>query len=496
MLRLSEKLYSPYDIMCRFLEKLPDGMTYDVLQSKVPALRRLKPKELDDLLAYTVEKDRVFVIPTERKGVAAAPLLRHKMYGAPTVVKESKPTKSENTVYVSAAGKAELQKPEVAKVETTAPETLRSDNSKDIKSLRAKHLDANMHSVATDIMAYLLNVPLGVTRTELGNAVVSYHRLRGANRQVVLSYLVAHEGVREVQPDKSTYRGAPKFTHPMYVQHLDKSEKPYDHSAPALSLDEITPLAEPAIKEARATNDAVPVRTAQVNVEESTVVSLAKIGDAIVELLEKTGEHLPMYELHDLVPAYHDLDDSERRECVQALVRSDRVRTYRMPNNNNGTLWIHLYEVDKNETFELRHKTAPVGENALAAAFKDAQDKAPMPELKPTPPVLNAKDFATLTEATPSADQQQQEVPASIPAAPVPPVNSLEIRAQIAQLTAMAAQLEQQEQNENLRAVLEPLRDAVVAEFDNVQTALSLQIDAVAALGVAVERFNTALGGK
>lgn len=61
MIRLQENLYLPYEELSRFLERLPEGMTFDLLQSKIPSLRSLKKKELDILLKYVIEKNRIVV---------------------------------------------------------------------------------------------------------------------------------------------------------------------------------------------------------------------------------------------------------------------------------------------------------------------------------------------------------------------------------------------------------------------------------------------------
>lgn len=481
MTKLPQNLYQPYDVLTRFLESMPDGMAYDILQTKVPALKRLKQKDLDILLQYTREKDRVIVTETKRKGAPASVFLRHKMYGAPTVVPEAEPVKTDTTVYVATAGKPELQPTPPTKAPVTASNRL-DNGMKDIQALRERYLDASLHVAAKDILAFLEQKPNGVNRTELGNGVLAYHRLRGPYRQVVLSYLVSHEGVQEVQPEPGIVRGAVRFLHSKFVKSVDKSEKPYDHSAPQLTLDKITPTEEKAPVTPTPTT---PVQITDAVEEQPQILSLIDIGQKIVDTLKNTeGNSLTMYKLHNLVPEYHDLSDSERRECVSYLVRNDIVRTYRVPNVGAGTMWIKLYDSEENT-----HTTGELPNSAIANAVMEALDKqqgrpvdwdniTPVPKIFPRAPMPAPVVFEQLEGPAPE---------------PVGNMSSSSIRAQIAQLEAMAAQLEQKEQNQALRDTVVPLRDAIVKEYGNVQEALTLQIDAVAALGMAIERLNGAL---
>ena len=481
--KLPDFMRGAYTVLCRYLEKLPEGASWDVLTTKVPSLRRLKAKDLDLMLQYVASRDHIYVIPTARKGERSAPLLRLRQFGMPTVVAESEPVTTPDTVYVAKAGKPELQKPEpvvhtpepVAAVQPEPTPVIEPTPMVDTVStqpnsaeLRKTYLAEHMHVAAVDIMAYLRNKPNGAARTELGNGVMSYHRLRGAYRQVVLSYLVAHEGLREIPATGGTARAA-VFLHPIFNKTLDKSEVPYDHSAPELSLDTFTPLVEPTLDTTASTASSTPPAI--------TSLSLDEIGQEILDLLHSVdGESIAMWELHNQVVNYHNLNDQERRDCIQALVREDKVRTYRVPNNHTGTMWIKIYSEQERQEDAVVRQTQPVTESAIALAMKAAQEKAPMPELK------------------------KEEVNTDIPTAPATPValptNSADLFAHIAQLSNLAAQLQTQEQNAELRETLRPLHDRVVKEYSNVQEALSLQIDAVAALGVAVEQFTQAFGAK
>lgn len=489
--KLPDFMRGGYDVLCRYMEKLPDGATWDILIAKVPSLRRLKAKEQDLMLEYASERGRLHVVPTARKGEKSAPLIRHTKFGLPTrVIEEDAPT-PKNTVYVAKPGKPELQKiqpnkePPVSEpvVASTSPQeptpiteptpaATTMQNQPDISKLRDTHLAQHLHAAAEGIMTYLSNTENGSARTELSNMVVDYHRLRGANRSAVLGYLVAHEGLREIHPEGNAARAA-VFVHPKFTKTLDPSDKPYDHSAPELPLDTFTPLVEPTLAATPA--PVVPVETAPA----ITSLSLTDIGNEIVDLLHSVdGARMPMRELHNLSVNYHNLTDQERRDCVQALVREDKVRTYRVPNTQTGTMWIKIYSEEERQEDLVVRQTRPIPENAMTLALKAAQEKAPMPELKK---VENSTD------------------PVAVPAAPAfdaPVTSSADLFAQIAQLTNMAAQLQTQEQNSALRETLRPLHETIVNEYNNVQTALSLQIDAVAALGIAVEQFTQAFGDK
>ena len=72
--------------------------------------------------------------------------------------------------------------------------------------------------------------------------------------------------------------------------------------------------------------------------------------------------------------------------------------------------------------------------------------------------------------------------------------SSTDVRKQILELERVAAELEQKERNEALIAAIKPLRDEIVLQFAATQKAIDAQIDAQAALGLAIEKLNKVLG--
>lgn len=472
-MKLPENMYAAYDDITRALEMAPGGLTYDVLQSKLASLKRLRRKELVTLLSYIKTRDRITVIPTTRRDAADAPLLRHKMHtGEVTSVPVAPVPKEESVVFVATAGRPALQKPETVKEEPTMkPETAAVTEPVDVQTLRDANLPPYLHKAADEIVGFLVTNPQGATRTDINQQVMSYHVLRGANRQVVLSYLTRFEGILEVVVGDGDGRRGGRFYHPTFQYTLPASAQRLDHSAPQLTLDPVTPMLEPTVP------------TGQPEPQQDSAkpqLTFAEIGQLVIDAIEDQDGEMPMYDLHRAVPEYHDLNDNDRRDCIQALVKADKVRTYRVPNNTNGVLWIHLYKEAEDNKSTIAHSTGETP-STMASAFMDVLSKQ---TAKSTPPVV--PEPVSVTEPV-----------APVVTTPVTTTPKSEaIRAQIALLEKLASDVEREEDNASLREELRPLRDAVVAEYQNVQDALSLQIDAVAAMGIAIEKLNNAIEGK
>lgn len=364
MARLKSNLHVPYNDLSRFLEHLPAGMSYDILQSKVPSLRALGKKDLELLLEYVIEKNRITVTPTTQKGSASSPYLRHKMHTGPVnVIAQPEAEKPEGEVVrIAGAGKQTLvtrkrtlinrivpvmDKP-VMNTETPVNKIdfLNVNNvNKSLfftNELRKKHLkDEKLINAAGAVKDYLLQNKDGVTRTQIDRYVSKYRYLKGTDRPEVLNYLKKYEGVKEHNVEGKDKRYSSSiFVHGDFCKPLTTSEQRFDHDAPQLG---------------------------------SKPVNLATLPEMV----------------------------------------------------------------------------------------------------SPAPALFTPINFKEESQ---------------------PVASSVDVRKQILELERVAAELEQKERNEALIAAIKPLRDEIVLQFAATQKAIDAQIDAQAALGLAIEQLNKVLG--
>ncbi|UKS72215.1 hypothetical protein MOA67_gp208 [Klebsiella phage KpLz-2_45] len=494
MIRLQENLYLPYEELSRFLERLPEGMTYDLLQSKIPSLRSLKKKELDILLKYVIEKNRIVVTEITQKGVKCAPLLRHKMFTAPinVLAQPEKERPSGSVVHITGAGKQTIVTKKRSRLERIIPpikeekematqeKPVTTKTVVDFESLRAEHLvDVKLINAADKIKAFLLTDPKGFTRTEIDESVKEYRYLKGAPRQQVLSYLKAYEGVveKEWQPEKYKYPVG-RFVHPDFI------------NAETAVLPE-------AVKDYTFANkeEAKP----QVKVNESAIRGM------IVELLKASKSLLPIYQVWNYLPNLPELSKEARFAILNPLVEKGIVSIYSDDHPNKPGChvnWIKLNE--EGDTVGIVHRTKTEAPTAMAVAVMEALQKGAK-EGEPTVETNASKYPNRLAhlEARPVNLATLPEMANSVPNPITPiefkeqtmaPATSTDVRKQILELERVAIELEQKERNEALIAAIKPLRDEIVMRFAEAQKAIDAQIDAQAALGLAIEKLNQAIG--
>lgn len=494
MIRLQENLYLPYEELSRFLERLPEGMTYDLLQSKIPSLRSLKKKELDILLKYVIEKNRIVVTEITQKGVKCAPLLRHKMFTAPinVLAQPEKERPSGSVVHITGAGKQTIVTKKRSRLEriippikeekemTTQEKPVAAKTVVDFESLRAEHLvDVKLINAADKIKAFLLTDPKGFTRTEIDESVKEYRYLKGAPRQQVLSYLKAYEGVveKEWQPEKYKYPVG-RFVHPDFINVE-------------------TAVLPEAVKDYTFANkeEARP----QVKVNESAIRGM------VVELLKASKRLLPLYQVWNYLPNLPELSKETRFAILNPLVEKGIVSIYSDDHPNKPGChvnWIKLNE--EGDTVGIVHRTKTEAPTAMAVAVMEALQKGPK-EGESTVETNASKYPNRLAhlEARPVNLATLPEMANSVPDPITPiefkeqtmaPATSTDVRKQILELERVAIELEQKERNEALIAAIKPLRDEIVVRFAEAQKAIDAQIDAQAALGLVIEKLNQAIG--
>lgn len=503
MARLQEKLYLPYNELSRFLERIPDGMTYDLLQTKIPSLRTLNKKELGLLLDYVITKDRIVVTPITQKGVVGAPHLRHKMHSAPINVVAQPPQHqpSGEVVHIAAPGKQTLVTRKRTLINRIVPVMDKPAMSTEIPvnkeeivflgeekklvnfdELRKLHLkDGKLINAADKIKALLLTNKEGFTRTELDNALVEYKYLKGQARSDVLNYLKKYEGVKEQFPEGENVRyPVGRFVHGDFCKPLPTSEQRFDHAAPALTLDPI-----PSVVDARK-------------------IDPRAVGTLVIELLTNLGKPLPLFRVWNYIGLDGALSSQDRYDILNPLLTEGKIRIYddAHPNANAKEKVVSWVAIDEGKPSgeEIVRTCGEEPNTAIAQAVMEALEK------KTTDVKSNTSQYPNRTAQLESKPVNLATLPEMLSAVPDPitpielkeqlpaPTSSVDVRKQILELERVAAELEQKERNEALIAAIKPLRDEIVLQFAATQKAIDAQIDAQAALGLAIEQLNKVLG--
>lgn len=516
MVRLQEKLYLPYNELSHFLERIPDGMTYDLLQTKIPSLRTLNKKELGALLDYVITKDRIVVTPTTQKGVIGSPHLRHKMHSAPINVVAQPPQHipSGEVVHITAPGRqtlvvqkrsimSRLLPKETPVTEEPVMSTETPVNKEEIvflgeekklvdfDELRKMYLkDEKLINAAVKIKALLLTNKEGFTRTELDNTLVEYKYLKGQSRSDVLNYLKKYEGVKEQFPEGENVRyPVGRFVHGDFCKPLPTSEQRFDHAAPALTLDPI-----PSVSEIKTVTLKVDVRK----------IDPRAVGNLVIELLTTLGKPLPLFRVWNYIGLDGALSSQDRYDILNPLLNEGKIRIYddAHPNANakeKVVCWVAIDE-GKPSGDGIVRTCGEEPNTAIAQAVMEALEK------KTTDVKSNTSQYPNRTAQLESKPVNLATLPEVVSPGPAlylpinfkeesqPATSSVDVRKQILELERVAAELEQKERNEALIAAIKPLRDEIVLQFAATQKAIDAQIDAQAALGLAIEQLNKVLG--
>lgn len=469
------RVFRAYDELGKMLEKVPGGMTFDQAISKLPSLRNLKKKEADSLLNLIKSKDRIDVMETTQKGESGSPMLRHRMHTQNSIlssVPEQTQMKVElphsgRTVYISKPGRLTLDPKMVAAmkqdsmVDTAATrwpvtdllEQRAVELNTTAEGAAAHHmanarLGGKLDVVVEDILKFLEKRQNGANRTDINNKVMSYHAARGSDRAVVIAHLIACHGVVEQVPTGGDARAAKILMHPKFIKKLDVSAQRFDHDAPTLSLDPIIPNYIPDASAKVHIAPKAPTPRQDVTLEE--VMEIAdKVYSAVI--VAWVGG-MAFARLHDMVKEYHDLSENDRSRVISYLVDCGMVFTFRKGQNQ---VWFI-------------ERTAP-------------KEQA----------VKETTTVSAPAVATPKLEEPKQEE-LTMTAAPIV-LSPEELRRQAAVLNAQAEELERRKNDQALMERVLPLRTAIVQEFQNAQAAINLQIDAMAALGLAIEQLNQVL---
>lgn len=468
------RVFRAYDELGKMLEKVPGGMTFDQAISKLPSLRNLKKKEAESLLNLIKSKDRIDVMETTQKGEVGSPMLRHRMHTQNSVlssVPEQTQMKVElphsgRTVFISKPGRLTLDPKMVAAMKqdslvdaaaTRAPVTeLLKQRAVELNTTpegAATHHMANVRLggkldvVVDDILKFLEKRQNGANRTDLNNKVMSYHAARGTDRAAVIAHLIACHGVVEQIPTGGDARSAKILMHPKFIKKLDVSEQRFDHSAPTIALDPIIPNYVPELDGG---SHAVPKgHVERKDISFSEVQAIAdKVYSAVV--VAGTGG-MAFARLHDLVSDYHELSQEDRNRVIAYLVDCGMVFTFRKGQNN--VMFIERVPVKPAVQTEKETPVSAPEEVVVDTNKETVQETEEM--------------FNVETPQTAEA-----------------------LRLKAAELNSLADRLELERKNGELKAAIEPVYTEIVQNFENVQTAFNLQIDAMAALGIAIARLN------
>lgn len=454
MIKISPKLITAYKNISTFLEHLPAGMDYVSLQTKVSKLAVLSKRELDLLLEYIKERDRISVIETRQKGRKSSPLLRHKIFtGELTKVeeKEVEPTKPE-VVHVSTPGKVEIT-PQKNTATTMTPERLRREK------LFLSFMPPQVIDGVIEVDEVITRLgEKGATRTDLNKLSPAYRRLTADERRRVLDHLVDHDGFDKVLIVDNKLLPAPR-----YVVRPKLGEEVVEE--PVVATPAIATLAEALAPEDPKVH--TPLKLYPAPAEKPKGIPLSEIEKGIIEHLQFVGGRAPLIEFHRNVKGFTDLPPDTRRRFLRNLALTGVIATYQ---KNGSTVWARLPSVPEIPDGDERppvNLTAGRVHSTLAQAFKDSKSGE-----------VKASDFPA-KEETPKEDEPKE-------VKYVTPLGRDELVVLIERLQKQLKAMDDESQKELILKELEPVYSEIREQFTVVQNSF-------VAIGIATETFGDIL---
>lgn len=525
------KIERAYVEMTKFLPAMPMGITLDVLQSRIPALKQLNATEMFQLLDYTTEKGEVTVVPGLQKGLEASPLLKMKqkseslsLSNAVSRSFEQKTNQSpglpNRIVFASGPGNVDRGQPTSNTLRVGAGEYFKTteetptEESK-VEEITVKNIEslaAHLRDVAKATLKDILNSPQGITRTELDNRTPGYRKLDVVSRNQLLAFLCSNEGIVDQKDPRATdKRAARVLIHPKYLPgYVEPAVEPKAPTEPKIDTVSAAQLAMGASVPTDFDGDDTETVDSEGNKEEVSYVQIMEVAQkmkAVVDLAP-FDRGISLRDMHDALPEFHELDREDRDRAIRMLLDWKEVKSVKdfVGVGYNGPQVMFLRLINKPE---------PVAAPRPGAFIKPE----PVAETKPTPIETIEPVEKPVTQSIPAATHGVkhptmllgQHIPAHSPSI-VPGVTrpivvrkddvtvepfktAAQIRSEAEALLREADRMERAELDADLLDQVMPIRDEIVTHYAAAQRALESQIDSLSLMGIAIEKLNALLGG-
>lgn len=519
------KIERAYVEMTKFLPAMPMGITLDVLQSRIPALKQLNATEMFQLLDYTVEKGEITVVPGLQKGLEASPLLKMKQKAESLSLSDAvsqsfeqktnqQPGLPNRIVFASGPGNVDRGQPTANTLRVGAGEYFKTteetptEESKveqiTVKNIKA--LAAHLHDVAKATLKDILNSPQGITRTELDARTPGYRKLDVVSRNQLLAFLCNNEGIVDQKDPRATdKRAARVLIHPKYLPGYVEpvaEPKPADNSTSASRLFMNSSAMLPDFD-----GDDTDTAENDGDKEEVSYVQIMEVAKKMKDVVDLAPfeRGITLRDMHDALPEFHALAREDRDRAIRMLLDWKEVRSVKdfVGVGYNGPQVMFLRLINKPEPVAAPRPGAFIKPEPVAVKQTPIETDKPVEQ-----PVTQASPVSEHPTTIPS---YPAHVPAITQAAALNAIRSslvrkddgtvepvktaAEIRAEAEQLMREADRLERAELDADLLDQVMPIRDEIVTHYSAAQRALESQIDSLSLMGIAIEKLNGLLGG-
>jgi hypothetical protein len=523
------KIERAYVEMTKFLPAMPMGITLDVLQSRIPALKQLSSGEMAQLLIYTTHKGEITVVPGLQKGLEASPLLKMKQKAESLSLSDAvsqsfeqktnqQPGLPNRIVFASGPGNVDRGQPTANTLRVGAGEYFKTteetptEESK-VEQITVKNiaaLAAHLHDVAKATLKDILNSPQGITRTELDARTPGYRKLDVVSRNQLLAFLCNNEGIVDQKDPRATdKRAARVLIHPKYLPGYVEpvaEPKPADSttSASRLFMQSVAILPD-------FDGDDTDTAESDADKEEVSYVQIMEVAKKMKDVVDLAPfeRGITLRDMHDALPEFHALAREDRDRAIRMLLDWKEVRSVKdfVGVGYNGPQVMFLRLINKPEPVAAPRpgafikpepvdvKQTPIETDKPVEQPVTRADHESMYGIKHPTTILGHRiPMPAITQAA-ALNASRSSLVSKNDGVVEPVKTAAEIRAEAEQLMREADRLERAELDADLLEQVMPIRDEIVTHYSAAQRALESQIDSLSLMGIAIEKLNGLLGG-
>lgn len=531
-----------YNEVTRFVERVPAGISWDVVLTKVAVLKTLNKSELVDLLARFRAQGNVVVIDTKREGDDVAyPVLKHKMHmgsgsnltnvvgqvsdepepglrtsfgpkrfspeniiGHPTPganVANAKAAAEMAYACKSADGLLSRVRDGVNKIDAVTPggvdsvsdEVLINTIVKDTPPLNYG-LSTELYISAVAILDTLKMYKAGLNRTRLGNLCMRYHRLNRDDRSLVITALIRHAGVVDYRsPTSSDSRSASSLLHPDHVKGVVCSKTTDTNASEKAEKEKIIAPAKPLVEPLKSSRLAGYRNDRAMNATDLYVVASHLHEHILLELSKPGVDHFLLRDIYAEFSEYSLFTPEERETVSKIILKFHKLRTYRGEFTNENIAYVTQDVYDRYMGIKKREivhgnplvystHTHPLETPTVTTSTKALETPTVTNHTKA--PVVNVNENSVVAEPVKSPEAS---------AITIPGLDAAALANMALMLQQASVLVENKQINDLVLEELAPLKIELNDNYKVLQENVSALLDSTTAIGITIEKLNNLL---
>lgn len=534
-----------YNEVTRFVEKLPDGIAWDLVLTKVTAMKMMKKSDTAELLRRFREQGNVMVIDTKRAGEDVTyPVLKHKKYisnaldltntigqvpnepipGLRTTFPPKRFTADDvtlkqtmipqkpagdvvtqklvedSTSYGDVKNKlgvllthSGLTKEQVSKMsDEELTETLLTV---DVPSKLGLANDAQ-YEAAMAVLDTLKTHKAGLTRTQLNNLCFKYHQQGREGRTSILTALIKYAGVVDYRsPTSSDSRSATTLIHPDHVKNNVYSKLGDTNASEKAEKEKVITPAKP-LTEVAAKGHVLNGYRKDRPMNSTDLYQIAhQLHGYIFNALSKPGvDAFELRDIHADFPDYSNLSYTEREAVSKVILSFGKLRTYRGEHTDGNIAYV------TNETHNRFMGIAVHPAQQGNEIVYTTNGTKPLDKPVVTNRTTDIRVTKTSNEKEDFLPTDPVKAPAPAPAAvtfpaplSVPGLDAAALQSMAAMLQQAAGLVENKQINDLLLEELMPLKTELNEKYNTLQQNVEAVLDSTVSLGLVIEKLNSLL---